>query len=193
MRPAIVIPALWFAWFVYWNIAAIGAKAVRRRESWGSRAAHIVPLTLAVMLLAIRPSPPPPAWAEWLYLPFLPTTAAGYWIGVAILAAGLGFSIWARISLGGNWSGTVTLKQGHELIRTGPYRFVRHPIYTGLLAGFVGSAIAIGEWRGPVAVALVLYAFLRKIRLEERWMMETFGARYAAYRAEVRALVPFVA
>ncbi|MDB5396866.1 MAG: hypothetical protein JWM91_4372 [Rhodospirillales bacterium] len=109
-----------------------------------------------------------------------------------MLVAGLGFSIRARRYLGRNWSGTITLKEDHELIRTGPCGWVRHPIYTGLLLAFVGSAAALGQWRGLAAVGLAIVAFLLKIRLEERWMIEAFGDTYRLYRSEVRALIPFV-
>ena len=94
--------------------------------------------------------------------------------------------------LGRNWSGIVTVKQDHELVRSGPYRWVRHPIYTGLLIAFVGTAISRGEWRGVLAVLIVFAALWRKLQLEERWMIETFGDAYLRYRAEVRALIPFV-
>ena len=111
-------------------------------------------------------------------------------VGVVIL--GLGFTICARIALGGNWSATVTVKHGHEIVRSGPYRWLRHPIYTGLLLAFVGCAVALGEWRGIVAVAIVWAALWRKLRLEERWLTEEFGARYSDYRRETWALIPFV-
>jgi protein-S-isoprenylcysteine O-methyltransferase Ste14 len=185
------IPALWAAWTLYWGLASFGNKAVRRREPLVSRLGHAVPLTVAALLFVPWHGTPPPMLA-WLYANDLPATRADYWTGVALVALGLGFSIWARRRLAGNWSGTVTLKENHELIRSGPYRFVRHPIYSGLLLAFIGSAVATAEWRGVLAVLVVLYAFLRKIRLEERWMVETFGARYTTYRAEVRALVPFL-
>jgi protein-S-isoprenylcysteine O-methyltransferase Ste14 len=188
---ALPIPALWAAWLIYWSVAAIGAKAAKRRESAASRAAHLIPLALAVLLIFRSPRNLP-SWAEFLSERFLASTDAGYGIGVVLVALGLGFSVWARRLLGGNWSGTVTVKENHELIRTGPYRVVRHPIYTGLLLAFTGSAIAIGEWRGVVAVLLVVFAFYRKIRLEERWMTDTFGERYGAYRAETKALIPFL-
>jgi protein-S-isoprenylcysteine O-methyltransferase Ste14 len=105
---------------------------------------------------------------------------------------GLLFTVWARIVLGRNWSGIVTVKQDHELVTAGPYRWVRHPIYTGLLIAFAGSAIARGEWRGVLAVVIVLAGLWRKLKLEERWMIETFGDAYLRYRAKVRALIPFV-
>lgn len=182
-----LIGTLWLAWAVYWFVASRRVKATRREESPLSRAAHIVPLGVAAWML----------WAP--HLPqhilegrFLPAVPATYWTGVVLVVLGLLFAIWARNVLGRNWSGTVTLKENHELIRSGPYRYVRHPIYTGLLLAFAGSAIARGEWRGLVALAIAFLALWRKLRLEEAWMVETFGEAYVRYRAEVRALIPFV-
>ena len=106
------------------------------------------------------------------------------------MAAGLGFAIAARIQLAGNWSATVTLKQDHELVRHGPYRWVRHPIYTGLLVAILGCAVAEGEWRGPVALALFTIAFVIKSGIEERYLTDQFGDAYARYRREVPALLP---
>jgi protein-S-isoprenylcysteine O-methyltransferase Ste14 len=101
------------------------------------------------------------------------------------------FTVWARVYLGGNWSGIVTIKHDHELIASGPYAIVRHPIYTGLLVAFIGSAVARGEWRGVLAVLIAWMALWRKLRLEERWMAERFGQQYEAYCRRVPALVPF--
>jgi len=91
-----------------------------------------------------------------------------------------------------NWSQAVTLKEDHELITSGPYALVRHPIYTGLLIAFAGSAIARGEWRGLLAVALVFVALWRKLKLEERWMRSHFGEAYETYSRRVSALLPYV-
>jgi len=121
---------------------------------------------------------------------FLPRTPAGFWIAVALVVSGLMFTVAARLHLGGNWSGTVTVKQDHTLIRSGPYRYVRHPIYTGILLAMLGSAIAGAEWRGMLAVLLTAVAFLIKIRTEERFMLDQFGAEYARYQHEVAALIP---
>ena len=137
------ILSLWLAWCFYWLVASLRTKPTRRQEGLASRASHIVPLLLGVLLLSF-----PRLAGPWLRVRVLPPAYAWFWVGFCCVALGLGFSVVARVWLGGNWSGTVTLKQGHELIRTGPYRFVRHPIYTGLLLAVLGSAIAIGEWRG---------------------------------------------
>lgn len=182
-----LIGLLWIGWFIYWQAAARNVKAVRRRESRLSRAAHVIPLLAAIALFVFPEKP-----GGWMFARFIPRTLTTRWIGVGLLAAGLSFSVLARRYLGRNWSGTVTLKEDHELIRTGPYGWVRHPIYAGLLLGFFGSAVALGEWRGLAAVALVTVAFMLKIRLEERWMIETFGDAYRRYRSEVRALIPFI-
>ncbi len=98
--------------------------------------------------------------------------------------------MYARVWLGRNWSGTVTLKQDHELIRGGPYRWVRHPIYTGILLALLGSAIATAEWRGPLGFALITISLLRKIKVEERVLTGQFGEAYTRYQAEVPALLP---
>jgi protein-S-isoprenylcysteine O-methyltransferase Ste14 len=86
----------------------------------------------------------------------------------------------------------VTIKQGHELIVTGPYAMVRHPIYTGILAGFLGMAIAICQVRGFIVFILIFLVFWIKFRMEEQWMRSHFGETYAAYVHQTAALVPYV-
>lgn len=105
---------------------------------------------------------------------------------------GFGFAIWARLHLGRNWSLGVQLKEGHTLIRTGPYALVRHPIYTGLLLVVLGKAIGQGKVAGFVAFAILLIEWKRKSLFEERFMVENFGGEYERYRAEVRGLIPGV-
>jgi protein-S-isoprenylcysteine O-methyltransferase Ste14 len=183
-----LVPGLWVAWLLYWRISAVGVKAARRLESPASRAAHLVPLALAATLLWINSIP----GGGVLFERFLPRSYASYWTGTALLALGLAFSVWARVYIGRNWSATVTIKEDHELIRSGPYALVRHPIYTGLLLAFIGTAIVRAEWRGVLAVLIVFAALWRKLRLEERWMSETFGEEYRRYREHTAALIPFL-
>jgi protein-S-isoprenylcysteine O-methyltransferase Ste14 len=113
-------------------------------------------------------------------------------IGLALTFAGLAFAIWARMLLGGNWSSDVTLKRDHELIVVGPYRWVRHPIYTGILLALIGTALAVGEWRAVLAVVLAAAAFWRKLGIEEAVMRRQFGESYTRYGERVPALIPFV-
>ncbi|HVV63389.1 MAG TPA: isoprenylcysteine carboxylmethyltransferase family protein [Pseudolabrys sp.] len=183
-----IIPALWLIWLAYWIFAAIGAKETQREEGLRSRLSHNVPIVIGGVLLGW-----PNVAGVALEQRFLPRSLVGFWIEVALIAAGLGFAIAARVWLGGNWSGSVTIKKGHELVRSGPYALVRHPIYTGLLLALVGTALAVGKWRALVALPLFAFAIYRKMTVEERFMSEQFGGAYARYRAQVPALIPFIA
>jgi len=116
------------------------------------------------------------------------STAAGY----GLLLAGMVFAGWARLFLGGNWSSNVTLKQDHTLVRSGPYRIVRHPIYTGLLVALLGTAIALGELRCFLGVLLSAIAWKIKSISEETLMVQEFGDQYARYREQVKGLVPYL-
>jgi protein-S-isoprenylcysteine O-methyltransferase Ste14 len=187
VRYAWFVSGPWIAWAIYWQVSARNTKPTRRRESFASRASHIVPLVLGIALIAVPDFP-----AGWLSRHMLPPAWTTYWSGVAMLVAGLCFTVWARVHLGANWSGTVTLKEDHELVRTGPYGWVRHPIYTGLLLAILGSAVARNEWRALAGFVLAAASLIRKLRIEERWMRETFGERYEAYARDVRALVPLI-
>jgi protein-S-isoprenylcysteine O-methyltransferase Ste14 len=180
----IVIPALWIAWGACWIAAAPFAKPARWREAPGSRLLDRVPLLLCAILLAA-----PHLLPGLLSARFVARSAAASLSGSVMVAAGLGFAAWARWHIGRNWSGTVSLKQGHTLVCSGPYRLVRHPIYAGLLLALCGTALAIGEWRGILAVALALLAILRRIGVEERRMRQTFPA-YEAYRRATPVLIP---
>jgi protein-S-isoprenylcysteine O-methyltransferase Ste14 len=111
-------------------------------------------------------------------------------VGVTLTAAGVALAIWARVFLGGNWSGSVTVKVGHELIRGGPYRFVRHPIYTGFLTAMLGTAVVRGEVRGVLAFAMLFAGFWLKLGMEEGFMRKTFGAQYDEYARTTGVLLP---
>ena len=177
---------LWLSWLGYWMVAARNVKAPRRSETYASRLGQVVLIVLAAALL-VRHQP-----LGWLNGRFLPESPADYWAGLLMVAAGLGFAVWARVHLGSNWSARVTVKENHELIRSGPYGIVRHPIYSGLLFAILGTAISFGEWRGLLAFGLLSVSLLLKLRIEERFMTETFPDQYPRYRAEVPALIPFV-
>jgi protein-S-isoprenylcysteine O-methyltransferase Ste14 len=181
----IVIPALWLAWLAYWGYASRDVKATRWSESVLSRASHLAPLVFAGILLSRHVSLPV------LSARFLPRNNLDSVLGAVLVAAGLGFSVWARRHLGRNWSSLVVLKQDHALVRSGPYRRLRHPIYTGILLAFLGVAVTVGEGRGLLALAFAFLAFERKIREEERRMRETFP-EYDQYRRETFALIPHV-
>jgi protein-S-isoprenylcysteine O-methyltransferase Ste14 len=180
-------PALWAAYLIYWQVAAANVKATERLEAASSRILRSVMFLAAIMLLCLPKIPFP-----LLYRHFLPEGLASFYVGAAITVGGILFAIWARRHIGANWSRSVTIKQGHELIVTGPYAVVRHPIYTGLLTAFFGTAIATTQLRGLIAFALIAISLLYKLRLEEQWMRTQFGDTYADYSRRVAALVPFI-
>ena len=178
-------PVLWLTWFAYWQISAARVKTTTRLEPLPSRIVRSVLFLTAIALLIFGRIPIP-----WLYRQFLPQGNPTFFTGAAITVAGLLFTVWARIHLGANWSRSVTIKQDHELITSGPYALVRHPIYSGLLLAFVGSAVALAQYRGLLAFVLVLFSFWYKLRLEEQWMRAQFGDAYVAYARRTAALVP---
>jgi protein-S-isoprenylcysteine O-methyltransferase Ste14 len=180
-------PALWAAYLIYWQIAAAHVKTTQRLEAASSRILRSLMFLAAVVLLCV-PNIPLPV----LYRHFLPEGLASFYTGAAITVTGILFAVWARRHLGSNWSRSVTIKQDHELITSGPYALVRHPIYTGLLTAFFGTAIATTQLRGLIAFALIAISLLYKLRLEEQWMRAQFGDTYAAYSRRVAALVPFL-
>lgn len=180
-------PAMWLSWVVYWWVASRDVKSTLRRESLPSQLSHIAPLGIAVLLFSARKVP-----IAFLGERFLPLTEWPFWLGSLLTATGLLLTVWARLHLGRNWSGTVTIKEGHELVTSGPYALVRHPIYTGLLLAFLGSALALGDWRGVLAFALAACALWLKLQVEERWMRQQFGDAYQVYSERVAALIPFV-
>lgn len=182
-----LFPAMWVAFMAYWWVMARNVRADDRRESLPSRLVRLVAIVSALALLWFPRVPLPVLGSR-----FLPRGSACFWAGAAVTASGLLFAVWARHHLGDNWSQAVTVKEGHQLITSGPYALVRHPIYTGLLLAFVGMAVARGERRGLLAVALVLAVLWHKLRLEERWMRVQFGDAYEAYARRVAALLPYI-
>jgi protein-S-isoprenylcysteine O-methyltransferase len=125
------------------------------------------------------------------FVNFAPVNRALSVVGLAVCAAGMAVLVWARQTLGRNWSQTVSAKEGHELVTSGPYRFVRHPMYTGGFVACLASAVVAG---GPFVFAALTLGplFLWRVRAEDRLMTEQFPAEYPAYMARTKALIPFV-
>jgi protein-S-isoprenylcysteine O-methyltransferase Ste14 len=182
MQPLWVSIALYFFFGLYWVIAARNTAAAKSSEARASFLLHQVLLNVSLMLLFVRI---PGLKGRWL--PVSPFLAP---VGIAIQAGSTILAIWARRHLGRNWSAAITAKVDHQLIRSGPYRFVRHPIYTAMFGMYVGIALASGEWHALVGVIMLAVAYWRKIRLEERNLRTVFGSEYDAYRRDSWALIP---
>jgi protein-S-isoprenylcysteine O-methyltransferase Ste14 len=181
-----IILGCWIIFIAYWFISAQRVKPMAEGQRVLSALAHRIPLGFSYFLLADWHLPPPMN---------LPVTPLADWARVAgdlVCVLGLFVTLWARWTLAGNWSSDVTFKQGHELIKTGPYRLVRHPIYTGLLIMCIGTAIEIGRLRCWLALALMTATFWIKLKQEEKLLLRHFPDAYPAYKKQVKALVPFV-
>lgn len=182
-----VFPALllWIGFSVYWSIAAKNRAPDKRSESKKSTVFHQIVLNAALLLLFI----PVPALTGWFLPERLHYLVAA---GAIIQAAFILLAIWARRHLGRNWSGAVRIGLDHELVRTGPYRILRHPIYTAMLGMSLGTAISSSQYHALLGLVILLFAYLRKTRMEEQILGQTFGAEYEAYRRDSWALVPLV-
>jgi len=176
---------LWELLLVVWVVLWFGMKKAKKLERWGERAQHGILVVLGFFLVFGD-------GVKWGVLNerVLPRVPAVWLTGLALTAVGIGIAIWARLSLGSNWSGMVTLKTGHELVRTGLYRWIRHPIYTGILLGMVGSAMIRSHVRGWLGVLVVFAAFYFKARREERFLREEFGAGFEEHSRRTGMFLP---
>jgi len=176
---------IWFVWCIVWLLMAAWSKPSKRREFPWQRLEHIIPMVFGFFLIYNHR-------AEWGLLGdrIVPQNDAVAIAGLLLTAGGLIFAVWARIALGANWSGTVTIKSGHNLIRRGPYKWIRHPIYTGLLLSMVGTVMLEGEVRSFIGFVLVLLALYRKAKREERFLFEEFGEGFAEHAKHTGMFLP---
>jgi len=184
-----VIIGAWIAFMAFLYLPALFSRTpTDRMSSMYLKRSAVVFLLAVILLVAIEKFVP-----GILSLRIVPNTALAGITGVVLTLAGLGLSAYARIHLGRFWSSMVMIKVGHRLIRTGPYRFVRNPMYTGMLVAWVGAAVAIGLLGAFLALAIIIVAVWMKIRSEEEILLEKFGDEYLQYRKDVRAaLIPFL-
>ena len=187
LDPRHLVDSIWIILMIVWCLAALRASPVARRQPFASRLAHAHPLAVCGVMLFRRT-----AAVGLLAWRFAPNTALVGWTGAIITAVGVAIAIAARFFLGKNWSGWVTVKKGHQLNRSGPYAVVRHPIYSGILFGVLGTAIVVGEVRGLIALAFAALGLRLKSLQEERFMEEEFGGEYRDYKRRVKAMIPLV-
>lgn len=180
-----VVEFCWLAMAVYWLIGASQTKAAKASEG---PLRYWLRMGFLVLLFEFLFSD----WGRWGWLGrrWVPATATASWIGLGVVLAGLSLAVWARHYLGRNWSSAVMLKQEHTLVGRGPYRWIRHPIYTGMAVGLLGTAMVIGEWRAVVGFVAVLAAHVFKARQEERWLGREFGAAFEAHRRRTGMFLP---
>lgn len=176
---------LWIAFTAYWSYAGRNSAPAKKAESAKSQGIHQLMTNLAIFVLFL----PLPGLTRY----FLPEQLRYLmWVGVAVQTAFLLMAIWARRVLGRNWASAVRIGEGHELVQSGPYRIVRHPIYTAIIGMYIGSVIASGEYHALVALAMIVFAYLRKSHLEDELLTGAFGAKFEEYKKHTWALVPLV-
>ncbi|HUL28035.1 MAG TPA: isoprenylcysteine carboxylmethyltransferase family protein [Streptosporangiaceae bacterium] len=177
----IVIGVGWVVFWIYWLAVSVGVKAGRTR--WGRFAGPRVAIILLVLLLvrlkvlkghrAVTSDP----WLQG--------------IGLVIFVLGLALAVWARIYIGRNWGMPMSEKAEPELVTTGPYSTIRHPIYSGIILAMVGTAIAVSLYWLIGVVVLGAY-FLYSAVMEERYLTEQFPDAYPRYKRSTRMLIPFI-
>jgi protein-S-isoprenylcysteine O-methyltransferase Ste14 len=178
----VIIPVVWVAFWVYWLVAAFRTKTTR------SRNASSLPIRVAILvliLLSLRVGVFKGSSGATIHNPWL---LGG---GLAVFLAGLALAVWARIYLGRNWGTPMSQKVDPELVTTGPYRFVRHPIYSGIILGMIGTTMAISLY-WLIAVGLLGAYFIYSATVEERNMERLFPETYPAYKRSTKMLVPFI-
>jgi protein-S-isoprenylcysteine O-methyltransferase Ste14 len=179
-----IIRAIWLVMVIYWVVSATGNKATIHRTNPAGRVIALLALFLLLVLFDRFPA----YFYGYLYLP----DDTLRWAGVAVCAAGVAFAIWARRTLGTNWSGNPTIKEGHELVEAGPYRLVRHPIYTGIIVGIIGTGLGSGRVFNLYVFGLTVVGLWVKLKIEEKLMLRQFPGLYPGYMKRTKALIPFV-
>lgn len=181
-----IIVTCWIIFVLYWLVSAISTKKTRSRQSSVESLTHRLPFAAGLILVfcpqLIRP----------LDFALFPHSLVCLAIAEVLCITGLAIALWSRSTLAGNWSGDVVLKQDHELIQKGPYRFVRHPIYTGILLLLLGTALATGRAACFVGFVIAVGSLWVKLKFEESFMVTNFGDEYIEYKSRVKALIPFV-
>lgn len=179
----------WLIVLTYWFISGLNAKKVEHQETFLTRfLQYWLPLIIAMLLLG------PGEWygQSWLREKFIEHTNLVGMIGLSIAVMGAIIACTSRYMLGKNWSLSVQKKEDHQLIQSGIYKMVRHPIYTGLLLLFIGNAIIVGDYRAIIAVVIVFVSLWLKLKKEEKLLIEIFGTKYTEYKKLTKALIPYL-
>jgi protein-S-isoprenylcysteine O-methyltransferase Ste14 len=172
----------WSIFSLYWSAAARNTSPAVSSESSQSRRVHTFLVNIALLFVIV----PCRGWSP----SFLSGTGWTAWLGLSIQTTFLILAIWARRHIASHWSGEITIKVDHKLVRSGPYRFVRHPIYAAVLGMFFGSAIVSGQLLALLGLITAVFAYWRKIRLEEATLRRAFGQAYDVYQGQTGSLIP---
>lgn len=183
----LILTWVWVATGIYWIWASRTMKKAQKKEGIQFRVFYmffwVIPVVITFFTILPGDFPNQKLYASISVL---------NWIAFVLALTSLAFMIWSRVVLGKNWSGRIAIKKDHQLITNGPYRFVRHPMYTGFIFAFFWSAVLLGEVRGLISFIILVIGVLMKLRLEEKFVHEAFGQDYQAYSKRVKKIVPFI-
>jgi protein-S-isoprenylcysteine O-methyltransferase Ste14 len=175
----------WAVFAMYWAIGALKTRPTAKKESFAARYG-VMAIEVVGFYLLMDGDASIGVLGRHVVVRTFDLRA----VGVALIWVGIGIALWARWHLGQYWSGRITIKEGHKLIRTGPYARLRHPIYTGLVLAATGTAMEIDRWRGVAAVCVILLGFWIKARREEALLTKEFGAEFDEHRRVTGFLLP---
>jgi len=183
----IVATYIWALTGVYWIAAAQRTKPAKKKEKLLFRVCYMIlwVLPFAITFLPVLPE-------GFIYDRLFPSHSFIAMLAFIGMLVGLGFMIWSRVVLGNNWSGRIAIKENHQFVTSGPYKYVRNPMYAGFIIGFLFSTLLLNEVRGLVAFIILLIGILIKLHKEEKFVKEAFGKQYEEYANRVSRLIPFL-
>lgn len=185
-----VVSYIWGIFWIYWILAAIKTRSNVKKESSGQksiqRVVHLIFVIISYVITFFQFK------NISLWNRIIPDYKYVEYIGIAILIFSLLFAIWARIVLGRNWSGAIQKVEGQRLVRSGPYKYIRNPIYTGIVCGFFGTFITLGSLASIMGFCIILIIYIIKINREQRFLILEFGEEYEKYIKESWALIPYI-
>ena len=181
----LLVEVPWIVFVLYWIVSAIRTRNTLQTESFASRYAILL-IEVAGFVLLFRHS----AEIGFPGNRFMHPSLASAIVGSILTWMGIGLAIWARYHLAEYWSARITIKEDHQLIRTGPYARLRHPIYSGIVLAAIGSAVVIDQWRCVLGVCLVLMGYCLKARKEETMLTQQFGDAFCEHQKHAGFLIP---
>jgi protein-S-isoprenylcysteine O-methyltransferase len=186
----IIVGMSWAVFVIYWTVSSFGVKRdLRRRSRWRAALMRIAVIIFIAAWLSHRSNTRQLHAYLWPLASSFPPSIVRL-LGALICVFGIALAIWARAHLGRNWSPAPSLKEGHELVTSGPYQCIRHPIYAGMLAAALGSALVIIWWSITFLIMAIMFTW--RVRIEEKLMMQQFPTQYPDYKKRSWALIPYL-
>jgi len=181
---------IWDIFWGYWLLSALYTRSRVKKVSSGQlspeRTIHLALVVAAYFITLVRFK----HFAFWNTI--IPQCTAANVIGIMMMLFGLSYAIWARVILGKNWSSAIQRVEGQRLVKSGPYRYIRNPIYSGILFGFAGTVIMLRTPASLTGFLIMLFAYIYKIKKEQTFLIQEFGKEYTDYISESWALIPFI-